>query len=721
MLCYRCGSHNSDGSGQCQSCGQPFTGAHKALAGQVQKKSPRALSDKIRTAPFSLGDVVNERFVVEALIGSGPSGHVYRVKDRDFRAQMSDELVALKIVHPRLLQTDDDRQLFERSLLRTKKMAHPRIARVFQIDVSPKRAFYTMQLALGLPLQQIIELRKGQKGFSLAECEPLLQQIVSALEHAHRFTAHGLLKPQNIIVQPGELKITDFATTRGLPRKPYFAALGEALAYAAPELRRDGTDVLPSADVFSLGVVLTEMLTGTRPDTSQPGLVEVPSAPHVTEPIRAFLQKAMDPMPDKRWRSPSELMQGLQALVEEPMSEPVVISAAPATVAAEEATGEVAAAPEAQVPLGDQETLLLPLEAPPVDETTTPIQRAEKNKARRKARGVAPVPRNTKPAPDPVRSMLVARQDEARTRRAATLAASVFLFSVAVVGLALWARGQYRGAARPEAEASASSAAMPARPVAEIPTPLVEKPRGSEPVKVAELKTTRVQSDVPVDSRKSPRIRPPSAKLAVIETPAPAPVEAAAEKTECKKGMVFVPAGRFSMGSSPSDEFHSFSDKLLQSVSVAGFCVDRYEYPNALGAQPIVNVSLKQAKATCEAQGKRLCGEEEWERACKGPKNARFPYGNDFEDAACNVGSDEGPRALKPIGASTACRSGFGVVDLAGNVAEMTAATMSNGDVVIKGGDAQHPDYASRCANRSALAPLKRAGNVGFRCCADPD
>lgn len=118
----------------------------------------------------------------------------------------------------------------------------------------------------------------------------------------------------------------------------------------------------------------------------------------------------------------------------------------------------------------------------------------------------------------------------------------------------------------------------------------------------------------------------------------------------------------------------------------------------------------------CESAGKRLCVEDEWERACKGPAGTRFPYGNSYNDDACNVGND-GEKPLKKRGA---CRSGFGVIDMSGNVAEWVDSRLAGTDFVVKGGDAAHPDHSSRCANRSGMSVARRAPSVGFRCCADP-
>jgi formylglycine-generating enzyme required for sulfatase activity len=157
-------------------------------------------------------------------------------------------------------------------------------------------------------------------------------------------------------------------------------------------------------------------------------------------------------------------------------------------------------------------------------------------------------------------------------------------------------------------------------------------------------------------------------------------------------------------------------------VDVGGYCVDTYEYPNRRGALPTVSVTWSDARKACESKGKRLCTEDEWEKACKGPGNARYPYGSQFDANACNTEDDMGDdRAVAASGKFGRCKSGYGIADMSGNVAEWTASPYaSNADMTQKGGSFGRPDYAARCAARKNGAPGSRSAEVGFRCCADP-
>ena len=176
------------------------------------------------------------------------------------------------------------------------------------------------------------------------------------------------------------------------------------------------------------------------------------------------------------------------------------------------------------------------------------------------------------------------------------------------------------------------------------------------------------QTSPPPEPRVPPQ--PASTTVAMVEEP-PAP-----PKDPCPKGMVNIGAGNFEMGSRGSDPLRGFGDLSARRRSLDSYCIDIYEYPNQRGRRPRVGVTWKDAAAICNAAGKRLCSESEWERACKGPNNLRFPVGNSFDAKACNAGGSG--RKTASSGVFPRCRSAFGVVDLAGNVAEWTAGRWSS-------------------------------------------
>ena len=101
--------------------------------------------------------------------------------------------------------------------------------------------------------------------------------------------------------------------------------------------------------------------------------------------------------------------------------------------------------------------------------------------------------------------------------------------------------------------------------------------------------------------------------------------------------------------------------------------------PNEVGAIPTTNVSRDEAARLCEGKGKRLCSELEWERACKGPDNARYEYGATFDARVCDAGQPADTAARHPSGERTACRSAFGVREMHGGAWEWTDSPWNRG------------------------------------------
>lgn len=188
-----------------------------------------------------------------------------------------------------------------------------------------------------------------------------------------------------------------------------------------------------------------------------------------------------------------------------------------------------------------------------------------------------------------------------------------------------------------------------------------------------------------------------------------------------RMGMVYVPPGALVVGT-PIDRRPRRPDRELagEQVMLEGFYMDQLAYPNEEGAIPLTNVSQDEAAALCEGRGKRLCTELEWERACKGPDNRTFEYGDVYRADTCRTGR---PAELRPSGYLVGCQSDFGVRDLHGGPFEWTSSDFgrrTNGLVTVRGGNGVPGEVFGRCANAEALPSGTKSGTVGFRCCAGP-
>jgi hypothetical protein len=193
--------------------------------------------------------------------------------------------------------------------------------------------------------------------------------------------------------------------------------------------------------------------------------------------------------------------------------------------------------------------------------------------------------------------------------------------------------------------------------------------------------------------------------------------------------MVWIPTGVLHAGSAV-DEVPRVADAELPGVDVplGGFYIDVLPWPNEVGAIPTTNVSRQEAALLCQGKGKRLCSELEWERACKGPDNARYEYGATYDAHACGAGLPADTAARHPSGDKAACRSGFGVREMHGGAWEWTDSPWSRGAAgrgetppgVVRGGNDAAGEIVTRCAYAKSVNSTGRSPATGFRCCAGP-
>ena len=192
-----------------------------------------------------------------------------------------------------------------------------------------------------------------------------------------------------------------------------------------------------------------------------------------------------------------------------------------------------------------------------------------------------------------------------------------------------------------------------------------------------------------------------------------------------RPGMIWIPTGVLRAGSA-LDEVPRLADVELPGteIPIGGFYVDVLPWPNEAGAIPTTNVSRDEAGRLCDGKGKRLCSELEWERACKGPDNARYEYGPVYDPRVCGTGLAPDTAARHPSGDKLACHSVFGVRDMHGGAFEWTDSAWGRGSSrdlgVIRGGNDVSGEIASRCAFARSMSPADRSPVTGFRCCAGP-
>ncbi|MCP4805436.1 MAG: protein kinase [Proteobacteria bacterium] len=184
--------------------------------------------------------------------------------------------------------------------------------------------------------------------------------------------------------------------------------------------------------------------------------------------------------------------------------------------------------------------------------------------------------------------------------------------------------------------------------------------------------------------------------------------------------MVWIPGGTYVSGRLHSEDgsMASPSEALARVTDVEDFYIDRYEFPNRPGQLPAGKVSQKDAAQACEDQGKRLCTSAEWEKACKGPGNYIYSYGDTWDATMCGGAMDEPYK----LGGREQCVSGYGVIDMSGGFREWTGTTKGSGSrLIVKGGQRGNPERGARCAFSVDEAADYAESTLTFRCCQSID
>jgi eukaryotic-like serine/threonine-protein kinase len=186
------------------------------------------------------------------------------------------------------------------------------------------------------------------------------------------------------------------------------------------------------------------------------------------------------------------------------------------------------------------------------------------------------------------------------------------------------------------------------------------------------------------------------------------------------QNMTYVPAGPFIHGRLNAEFDALESEELAEVTQMKAFLIDSFEYPNLHNGTPEFKVTYEEATQKCADHGKRLCTELEWEKACKGPRNVIYSYGDTFDEEFCGNGFE----TIYLSGSKANCKSGWQVFDMSGNFREWTStAPKSNKDDrrIVKGGLQNNPQRGTRCAFLTDERKDYAGNALSFRCCRDAD
>jgi serine/threonine protein kinase/tetratricopeptide (TPR) repeat protein len=327
MMCPACRSLNSDDSRFCSQCASPLPAAEGNPAANGQSSADSSLA-------LPIGSIFAQRYRILEELGRGGMGRVYKAHDAEI-----DETVSLKLIKPEITADRGTIERFQNELKLARRISHKNVCRLYHFSRSNGAYYITMEFIQGEDLKRMIRMT-GQ--LNTASALGIAQQICTGLEEAHRMgIVHRDLKSSNIMIdREGTVHIMDFGLARSIKDRDRTGA-GAMIGtpeYMSPE-QVEARSVDHRSDIYSLGVIIYEMVTGRVPfkgdtplHTAVKHKTEMPTSPSqvnalVPVEFSRIILKCLAKEADRRYQDVGDLLSDLRAIdleavkTEKPLSE----------------------------------------------------------------------------------------------------------------------------------------------------------------------------------------------------------------------------------------------------------------------------------------------------------------------------------------------------------------------------------------------------------------
>ena len=278
-----------------------------------------------------IGKTLDGLYTVRELIGTGGMANVYKAVVGPGGPVPEGTVVAVKVLRQELMHDPDLVRRFKNESKAISLLNHPNIVKVYDVSVSENLQYIVMEYVDGMTLREYLNERGGK--LTSRETVHFISQILKALDHAHHNgVVHRDINPQNImLLDNGQLRMMDFGIAR-ISRAENQLTGGKAMGsvhYISPEQAKgDETDF--TSDIYSVGVMMYEMLSGHLPfdadDVVEVAIKQISDkpqslqelAPNVPHGLVEITERAMAKRPDNRYASAAEMLNALNAYVENP-------------------------------------------------------------------------------------------------------------------------------------------------------------------------------------------------------------------------------------------------------------------------------------------------------------------------------------------------------------------------------------------------------------------
>ena len=311
MKCPKCHSENPADSRFCSKCAAELS---------PSEGMPISITKTLEmpTQELAVGSTFAGRYQIIEELGRGGMGRVYKVLDKDI-----DENVALKLLNPEVAADEKIIKRFQNELKFARKIAHKNVCKMYHLAKKEKTPYITMEYVPGEDLKSSI---RRMEQITVEKAVSIAKQICEGLAEAHRLgVVHRDLKPQNVMIDSeGNAHIMDFGISHSLETRGVTEA-GEIIGtpeYMSPE-QVEGKEVSKRSDIYSLGVILYEMVTGRVPFEGDTALSialkhksEMPQKPRqinaqIPENLSRVILKCMEKDKEKRYEGADELLSEL--------------------------------------------------------------------------------------------------------------------------------------------------------------------------------------------------------------------------------------------------------------------------------------------------------------------------------------------------------------------------------------------------------------------------